>query len=203
MPEGERVCVVRDRNPRAGDRGSFSSFFGKPPEMGPWKIIKGPNLLFRKKFEKLATQAGAKLGPPSPPPRSFPFSPGPSLFWLDCMYEYLLAIVSPQLCEVEHGREVIKSVCEASAAYCAKLETDAREAAASSLKRDAGPSNERASFVKPILDEKGWSTLDWAKHSEVDFNTAASYLKGKTRTFKSSRKKLAESLGVEVQKLPR
>jgi len=196
MGEDKRLCVVRDTNPRAGDWGPF----GKLPEMGPWKVVKGPSLLFRKKFETLATQAGAKLGSP---PRDFLLPLEPSVFWLDCMYEYLLGIVSPQLCEVEHGREIIKSVCEASAAYCARLETDTREAAGSTLKRDTGPTKERASFVLPILAEKGWSTLDWAKHSEVDFNTAASYLKGKTRTFNSSRKKLAESLGVEVQKLPR
>jgi len=133
MPEEERLCVYRDRNSRTADREPFSNFFGPPPEMGRWTISKGPNRLFRKKFEALVTQAGAPLcyG------RTYrSFSPGPGVVWLDSLYEHLLGIASPQLSEQAHGREVMKSVCEISAAFCARLEADDRRAA-SAKRRDA------------------------------------------------------------------
>jgi hypothetical protein len=65
------------------------------------------------------------------------------------------------------------------------------------------PANDRESFVIPILNQKGWSILDWASHSEVDFHTANDYLRGKTKPYKSTRKKLADSLGVKVEELPK
>jgi hypothetical protein len=157
MPEDERLCVYRDRNPRAGDRGPFSAFFGPPSEMGQWTISNGPNSLFRKKFDALATRAGAKLCYGRVSPGSF--SPGPAVVWLNSLYEHLLGIASPQLSEQAHGREVIKSVCEASAAYCARLETDARKAAASAKRWDttrgklgasqSGASNNPSNTRKP------------------------------------------------------
>ena len=60
----------------------------------------------------------------------------------------------------------------------------------------------RGASVRPILDEKGWSILDWASNSHVDFHTAHDYLKGITKPFSSTRKKLADSLGVAVIDLP-
>ena len=38
----------------------------------------------------------------------------------------------------------------------------------------------RKAFVTPILDEKGWSILDWANEAEVAYHTAADYLAGTT-----------------------
>ncbi len=64
------------------------------------------------------------------------------------------------------------------------------------------PANDRESFVMPILGKRGWSILDWANNSEVDYHTASDYLKGKTAPYKSTLKKLADSLGVDVQELP-
>lgn len=60
----------------------------------------------------------------------------------------------------------------------------------------------RKSFVMPVLQAKGWSIHDWAINSGVDFHTANDYLNGKTKPYSSTRKKLAESLGIEVQDLP-
>jgi hypothetical protein len=60
----------------------------------------------------------------------------------------------------------------------------------------------RRLFVLPILARKGWSILEWADESKVNFNTANHYLTGGTRPYKSTRKKLAESLGVDVDQLP-
>jgi hypothetical protein len=60
----------------------------------------------------------------------------------------------------------------------------------------------RAAFVMPILEKKGWSILDWANKSDVDFHTANDYLKGRTNPYRSTRKELAASLGVDVDKLP-
>ena len=60
----------------------------------------------------------------------------------------------------------------------------------------------RESFVRLLLVEKGWSTLDWAQKSNVDFHTADNYLKGKTSPCASTRRKLASSLGIAVADLP-
>lgn len=64
-------------------------------------------------------------------------------------------------------------------------------------------SNERESFVLPILAKKGWSVHDWATESVVDFHTASDYLKCKTNPYRSTRKKMADSLGIAVENLPR
>lgn len=61
----------------------------------------------------------------------------------------------------------------------------------------------RAAFVKPKLDSKGWSVLDWANECGVDFHTASDFLKDKTNPYRSTRKKLAEGLGVAVEELPK
>ena len=63
--------------------------------------------------------------------------------------------------------------------------------------------NKRESLVCPILDKKGWSIEDWANESGVDFHTANNYLKSKTNPYRSTRKKLADSLGIGVEELPR
>ncbi len=60
----------------------------------------------------------------------------------------------------------------------------------------------RATIVAPILDSKGWSIFEWATNASVDFHTASDYLKGRTKPHPSSRKKLAEALGVKVEDLP-
>ncbi len=60
----------------------------------------------------------------------------------------------------------------------------------------------RAGFVIPILKKKGWSILDWANESKVDYNTADDYLKGQTNPYRSTRRKLANALGVPVEELP-
>jgi hypothetical protein len=64
-----------------------------------------------------------------------------------------------------------------------------------------GPVNRQA-FVMPILKRKGWSILEWANASNVDFHTANNYLKGATHPYSSTLKKLACSLGVAVEDLP-
>jgi hypothetical protein len=68
----------------------------------------------------------------------------------------------------------------------------------------------RRLFVMPLLEKKGWSVGDWARESKgvrkpegVDFHTANNYLKGVTKTYRSTRENLAKSLGVETDELPR
>ena len=61
----------------------------------------------------------------------------------------------------------------------------------------------RQKFVEPLLDAKGWSALDWAKYSGVAYNTASDYLEGITTPYRSTRLKLATSLGIPVEKLPK
>ena len=63
-------------------------------------------------------------------------------------------------------------------------------------------SEQRRAFVIRILDRKGWSIFDLAVKASVDPNTVYDYLKGLTRPYRSTRAKLAESLGVEVDELP-
>lgn len=60
----------------------------------------------------------------------------------------------------------------------------------------------REGFVMPILKKKGWSILDWANESKVDYHTAQGYLKGQTNPYLSTRRKLADALGVPVEELP-
>jgi hypothetical protein len=60
----------------------------------------------------------------------------------------------------------------------------------------------RRAFVDPLLEAKGWSVLDWAKHSELAYHTAADYLEGLTTPYRSTRLKLANSLGVKLAELP-
>jgi hypothetical protein len=61
--------------------------------------------------------------------------------------------------------------------------------------------NKRELHVRPLLEQKGWSTHDWAVHSNVDSHTAYDYLKGKTNPYASTRAKLAKSLEIDVTEL--
>jgi hypothetical protein len=60
----------------------------------------------------------------------------------------------------------------------------------------------RKAFITPILEKKGFSVHDWATKAHVDFHTANNYLKGKTKPFPATLKKLADALGVEIARLP-
>jgi len=60
----------------------------------------------------------------------------------------------------------------------------------------------RKEAVLRILEEKGWSILDWASEADVAYHTAADYLSGKKNPFRSTRAKLAKALGVPVNSLP-
>jgi lambda repressor-like predicted transcriptional regulator len=68
--------------------------------------------------------------------------------------------------------------------------------------KNKGLPNRRAAYVCPILNKNGWSIRDWAQESNVDYKTAASYVKGKGSPYASTKKKLADSLGVPVEQLP-
>jgi hypothetical protein len=63
--------------------------------------------------------------------------------------------------------------------------------------------NARQAFVNPLLLEKGWSILDWATNSDVAYHTAADYLAGLKNPYPSTRLKLARSLGIVIQQLPK
>jgi len=65
-----------------------------------------------------------------------------------------------------------------------------------------GTRHKREAFVRPRLESMGWSILDWAKNSGVDFHTANDYFKGETKPYPSTRKKLADSLGITAKDLP-
>jgi lambda repressor-like predicted transcriptional regulator len=61
----------------------------------------------------------------------------------------------------------------------------------------------RESVVNPILEEKGWSLLEFAQEANLDSQTVNDCLKGKTTPYRSTRKKLADALGLRVEDLPR
>lgn len=65
------------------------------------------------------------------------------------------------------------------------------------------PRNVRREFVDPLLQERGWSLLDWATEANVAYHTVADYLTGKTKPYRDTRLKMAKSLGVSVQQLPK
>ena len=82
--------------------------------------------------------------------------------------------------------------------------SDGKQAQASSVKGGAdSQARQRAAFVMPILVTKGWSIFEWATDAKVDFHTANDYLKGTKNSYNSTRTKLAASLGVKVEDLPR
>jgi hypothetical protein len=60
----------------------------------------------------------------------------------------------------------------------------------------------RETIIKPILDAKGWSVLDWANESKLDVHTARNYLQGATTLRASTLIKLAKFLGLKVANLP-
>lgn len=73
---------------------------------------------------------------------------------------------------------------------------------ASKGRRRLPKSDSRRAKLMPILADKGLSVLDWAQHARVDYHTANEYLKGKRNPFASTRKKLAEALGLNPKQLP-
>jgi lambda repressor-like predicted transcriptional regulator len=60
----------------------------------------------------------------------------------------------------------------------------------------------RRTFITPILEQKGYSIRDWATAASVDLHTANNYLKGKTKPYPNTRKKLADALGVRIEDFP-
>lgn len=155
-----------------------------------------------------------------------------SVYWLHRLYDYLLKNASPEVSAADDRRGVIKNVCQASAAFCAHLadeevvisrhapDLDRSELTANkeppraqNSEKTAQPvknesrvttvSDERKSFVQPILEKKGWSTHQLAVEAELDFHTTNDYLEGKTKPNRSTRKQLAEALGIAVDKLPK
>jgi lambda repressor-like predicted transcriptional regulator len=72
-----------------------------------------------------------------------------------------------------------------------------------SLKSSATPNEpvQREAFLRAMLDERGLSIHDWAVKAGVDFHTADNYLKGKSKPYPATLKKLAGALGVDVAKI--
>jgi len=162
-----------------------------------------------KLFHSLATQAAIAAGTPA--------GANDGDGWLNLLREK-----SPNFYPYDGESGWIENLALASADYCNHLEALAFKSEAapriggahrgtlltaqedSNEFRNAGSANERARFVMPILEKNGWSILDWANESDVDFHTANDYLKGTTkRPYRSTRKKLADSLGVMVEALPK
>jgi lambda repressor-like predicted transcriptional regulator len=55
--------------------------------------------------------------------------------------------------------------------------------------------------LKALLKQRGLSTHGWATQAGVDFHTADDYLKGKTKPYPDTLKKLADALGIKVEEL--
>jgi hypothetical protein len=67
----------------------------------------------------------------------------------------------------------------------------------------AAVDSERRKLIQPLLDSKGWSLVEWADDAKVAYHTVADYMAGKRKQYASTRKKLAESLGLSIQQLPK
>ena len=113
-----------------------------------------------------------------------------------------------------HALGGITRLCEASANFCQILESRALQTEFEEKHRDdpqkptsPKPTIEektsRKAFVIPLLDAKGWSILDWANEAEVSHATAIDYLENKTKSYRSTRLKLAKALNVPVEQLPK
>jgi lambda repressor-like predicted transcriptional regulator len=63
--------------------------------------------------------------------------------------------------------------------------------------------NKRQSFVLAILESKGWSTHQFSIEAQLDSHTVSDFLKGKTKPNRSTRKRLADALGIAVNELPK
>jgi ribosome-binding protein aMBF1 (putative translation factor) len=61
----------------------------------------------------------------------------------------------------------------------------------------------RQSIVMPILEGKGWSQVQFAQHARVDYNTVRAFLKGEGKPHASTRKQMADALGIPLAKFPR
>ncbi len=164
-------------------------------ESGTWQLGKGPNEDLKARFEALATRAGIALHPPQ--------GIAARDFWLHRLCLHLRRTENKGFFGGTDTSGYIEDVSQTSATFCSWLETKALEVQRTSPETDANrPKNEREAFVMPILGRKGWSIHDWAVNADVDFHTANDYLKGKTRPYRSTRKKLAGSLDIRVEDLP-
>jgi hypothetical protein len=164
------------------------------PHSGRWQLGEGPNDYFKAQFEALATRAGVELHPP--------YGIAPLDFWLHSLCLHLQETKSRGFLRADTGI-FIEDVCQASATFCSYLEKKAFDVWPMQGPHPNKHENERESFVKPILDKKGWSILDWANEAGVDFHTASGYLKDTRKPYRSTRKKLAAPLGVDVEDLPK
>jgi lambda repressor-like predicted transcriptional regulator len=208
-----RFSSIPDPLLRADGQGITGS--GKPWR---WLIVNAVSPSTKIKFGTTARLAGWLLDPDAHDPITT---------WLEALRKARLNFLSRLQAAEEDGRDegllrfgTISALCEASANFCLMLEAENARGLKSEIplscpsptalvKTDSatlGPialkSTVRKSFVEPILCKNGWSLLEWANEADVDFHTVDDYLKGKTNPYPSTRKALAEALGVAITDLP-
>jgi len=96
----------------------------------------------------------------------------------------------------EHSRELLTLIEEKMAAS-AENKTKSPDAEPLPVSRT------RKEAVLKILEEEGWSILDWANEAGVSHATAMDYLQEKTAPYQSTWLKLAKALGIPVEQLPK
>lgn len=219
-----RVSCCYKEHPEGWERGKpeqgMICLLDTPPH-GVWNYCNdGISDYFRERVRLCVAEAGHALP-------DYQKGTDPEDFWLHTVYLDLLKNNSDSLfCASKEGGMIL-SVCVASATFCARLERTVvtgeahlrasgnqaepprpqnNEKTAQGAKgesRDTAVISERKSFVLPILERKGWSTHRFAVEAEVDFHTANDYLEGRTRPNRSTRKQLADALGIAVDHLPK
>lgn len=81
------------------------------------------------------------------------------------------------------------------------LDTLGLESVESSQKAESKPTARKV-LLSPVLKNNGLSIRDWASKANVSFDTARDYLNGKSDPYPSTRKKLADALGIRVEDFP-
>jgi lambda repressor-like predicted transcriptional regulator len=139
-------------------------------------------------FSTLAKRAGAMIDHGSP-------------LALDDIWFQALESRFPATDALNHATERSAELCSVMEYHALERERVENINSVDSIVAGERPTNRRE-IVEPILKAKGWSVYDWANKAKVSHATAMDYIKGTKTPYASTRKKLADALGVDIRDLP-
>jgi len=143
--------------------------------------------------------------PPSTPAFSFyvdrPLEPLPQEvqdYVVEDITSYLFDGVEDRLRRAVNIAQIEHACSKPAGQQLVAAEADEREG----KQRSDRTKSKRVSVVQPLLDKRGWSPNDLAIQAGVDFHTANNFLNGSANPYPSTRKKLADALGIRPDELP-